>query len=250
MSGRSAWAAVLRRSFCTAGGAAGGDAAPVPGFLPRCLRSSPRVGRDLLRPGPARPAGLDSALGWRTVFPGRPRRFGYPYFAPRGAYRRFSAVPVVWRVQEDCGAVRPPRTAPWLFPRPVRSVPPVPPRRSFLGPSRDGPVSLPEARSGVLPPSRWIGASGRLWGGQVCTEGSRGCVSPGLSPAGGAFLGPFRDGPVSPPEARAGVLPPSRYLARPGGLRGRQAFTAAAARGRRGPFSSLLSPRFFAPLYK
>ena len=182
------------------------------------------------------------------LFPGRLLRFGYPYFAPRGAYRRFSAVPVVWRVQEDCGAVRPPRTAPGLFPRPVRSVPLVRPRRSFLGPSLDGPVLLPEARRGVLPPSRWIGASGRLWGRQVCTEG-RGVRFPGAFPCRWRF-------PVSLPGwacfaprgayRRFAALPVDWRVQEDGGaVRPAQRLPPRGAGGR----FPLLSPPFFCAPY-
>ena len=81
---------------------------------------------------------------------------------------------------------------------------------SLLGTCWAGAVSLSEPRTGVFPPSRrfatFRGGPGPLglhrWAGE--------CVSPeGLSPAGGA--GPFRDGPVSLSEARAGVLPPSGW---------------------------------------
>ena len=58
---------------------------------------------------------------------------------------------------------------------------------TFPGACRDVPASLSEARTGVLPPSRWgFGRPGALRGRQACT-GRAGGVSPrGLSPAGGA----------------------------------------------------------------
>ena len=85
----------------------------------------------------------------------------------------------------------------------------------LVGPSRDGPVSLPEARTGALPPfPAYFSRPGWRQGCQSCTEGSGGCFRGGSAlpcrcPRR-VFLGPSRDGPVSSPEARAGVLLPSR----------------------------------------
>ena len=112
-------------------------------------------------------------------FPGRPRRFGYPYFAPRGAYGRFSALPVVW------GASR--RTAGpsgrrggrlGLFPRGAA----LPLRCRLAGLSRDGPILLPEARRGVLPPSRWIGGVWKAVGRSGLHRGLAGGAFPRGSP--------------------------------------------------------------------
>ena len=151
---------------------------PLPslGFPPRRLRSS-ALGS---LPGPGR-----IRRGWRgwvqawvgaPVSPGRPLRFGYLCFAPRAAYGRFAAVPVVWDVRESCGAVRP--------------------ARGLAGGCSPGgsathcgdiPVSPPGPRTGVLPPFRWFGTFRGRQGPSGPHRGlAGGAFTLGLSPAGGA----------------------------------------------------------------
>ena len=94
---------------------------------------------------------------------------------------------------------------------------PVAPRRSLPGYL---PASLSEARTGVLPPSRWgFGRPGGLRGRQACTGGAQGCFSPG-SPLPVAprrslpdrLLGPAWDIPVLLSEPRTRFLPASRWV--------------------------------------
>ena len=77
------------------------------------------------------------------------------------------------------------------------------PRRPILAPSRDGAVSSPEARTGVLPASRWFKDVWEPCRASRPAQGGRECVPPGLSPADsaapvlpGRLLGPAWDIPV------------------------------------------------------
>ena len=149
-----------------------------------------------LLPGGAAPAPPVPA----PAHPGR--LLGWPGFALRAAYRRFAALPVVWGRPEALRGRRA-RTGgaqgvflPGALPRRC-------PRGPILAPSRDGAVSSPEARTGVLPASRWFRTSGSPAGPPGLHRGGRECVPPGLSPADsaapvlpGRLLGPAWDIPV------------------------------------------------------
>ena len=77
------------------------------------------------------------------------------------------------------------------------------PRRPILAPSRDGAVSSPEARTGVLPASRWVQDVWEPCRASRPAQGGRECVPPGRNPADsaapslpGCLLGPAWDIPV------------------------------------------------------
>ena len=208
------------------------------------------VGRDLLRPGLVR---LGSGLGWRTAFPWAAPAVWISLFCSQRRVQAFFcrpgslARPGGRRGRQACT-----ERSLGVFPRPVRSVPLVPPRRSFLGPSLDGPVLPPEARRGVLPPSRWIGASGRLWGRQVCTEGSRGVLFPGALPCWWRLPGSLPGWACFAPRGAY-----RRFAAVPVGL-GASRRTGGAVRpaqrlpprGAGGRFPLHSPPFFFAPYIK
>ena len=80
-------------------GAAGGDAAPVLGFPPGRLRSSPRVGYDLLRPGSAW-SGAAGGPGFRPglthcLFLGGPCGLDIPILLPEARTGVFAALPAL-----------------------------------------------------------------------------------------------------------------------------------------------------------
>ena len=179
-------------------------------------------------------------------FPGRPRRFGYPYFAPRGAYGRFSALPVVWARPGGRQGRQADAEGAWgCFPggplcRSGAALPVSPGMGLFCSQRRVGAFCR---RPGGL------GASGRLWGGQVCTEGSRGVRFPGALPCRWRLPGSFPGWACFAPRGacrRFAALPvfgASRRAAGPSGLHSGCRPGAPGA-----VFLSSLPPFFCAPI--
>ena len=161
----------------------GGDAAPVPFFVPCRLcwpvpGPLPRPGLVMTCPGRVQlgrrgwrvcvPAWVGAHPGFAMVSPCP----GYPWFAPRAAYGRFASVPVVWDVRESCGAVRPARGAreglfSWRTRRALRGYPCFAPRAAH--------------RRFAALPVVWD-VPGPSEASRSAQRARRGCVSPGALP--------------------------------------------------------------------
>ena len=110
-----------------------------------------------------------------------------------------------------------------------RPGPACPPAWRGVSPCGDAPVSLPEPRTGVFPPSGWIGGGvpGRSGAAGPAQGARRRCFARGAIP-GRRLAGLSRDIPALLSEPRTGFLRSSGLVGDiPGGLRGLQACTGA-----------------------